>query len=378
MPFNRPTLSELRQRNLSYIQSELKTGGNLLRFSNIGVISDADAGMAHLHYGYLDYIAQQATPYNATDEYLAAWAALKYVFRKPANPATCPTVEFSGTTGRIITAGSLLNRADGYQYRLDYEVTLGAGGPATGSITAVLPSVLDDTTGGGIAGNADAGTSLTLDVAIDGVMSMATAIVKISGGADIESEDAFRSRMLLAYQNTPQGGNDTDYRGWALSVPGITRVWVKRRLQGVGTVGIYIMCDGNDSGGFPVGTDGVSQLEEWGAVKATGDQGRVADFVYPLQPIIAIIYVCAPVAAPVNFVISGISTANSETTAAINAAIDEVFFTEGEPGGKILLSSLLLAIGDVTGTSGFILDSPTTNIQLETGQLPLRGTVTYL
>ncbi|EPZ8124518.1 baseplate J/gp47 family protein [Yersinia enterocolitica] len=378
MPFNRPTLSELRQRNLSYIQSELKTGGNLLRFSNIGVISDADAGMAHLHYGYLDYIALQSTPYNATDEYLAAWAALKDVFRKPANSATCPTVEFSGTTGRVITVGSLLNRADGYQYRLDHEVTLGASGTATGSITAVLPSVLDDTTGGGIAGNADAGTSLTLDVAIDGVQSGATAIVKISGGADIESEDAFRSRMLLAYQNTPQGGNDTDYRGWALAVPGVTRCWVKRRLQGVGTVGIYIMCDGNDSGGFPVGTDGVSQLEEWGAVKATGDQGRVADHIYPLQPIIAFIYVCAPVAAPVNFVISGISTADSETTTAINTAIDEVFFTEGEPGGKILLSSLLLAIGDVAGTSGFILDSPTTNIQLATGQLPLRGTVTYL
>ncbi|CRE62079.1 TPA: baseplate J/gp47 family protein [Yersinia enterocolitica] len=378
MPFNRPTLSELRQRNLSYIQSELKTGGNLLRFSNIGVISDADAGMAHLHYGYLDYIAQQSTPYHATDEYLAAWAALKDVFRKPANPATCPIVEFSGTAGRVILAGSLLNRADGYQYRLDHGVTLGADGTGTGSITAVLPSVLDDTTGGGIAGNADAGTSLTLDVAIDGVMSVATAIVKISGGADIESEDAFRSRMLLAYQNTPQGGNDTDYRGWALAVPGVTRCWVKRRLQGVGTVGVYIMCDGNDSGGFPVGTDGVSQLEEWGAVKATGDQARVADFVYPLQPIIAIIYVCAPIAAPVNFVISGISTASSETTTAINAAIDEVFFTEGEPGGKILLSSLLLAIGDVTGTSGFILDSPTTNIQLDTGQLPIRGTVTYL
>ncbi|CNI75211.1 baseplate J family protein [Yersinia pekkanenii] len=194
---------------------------------------------------------------------------------------------------------------------------------------------MDDTTGGGAAGNADAGTSLTLDVAIDGVQSVSTAIVKISGGADIESEDAFRSRMLLAYQNTPQGGNDTDYRGWALSVPGITRCWVKRRLMGVGTVGIYIMCDGNDAGGFPIGTDGISQFEEWGAVKATGDQGRAADFIYPLQPIIAIIYVCAPVAAPINFVISGISTANNEATTAINAAIDEVFFTEGEPGGKI-------------------------------------------
>ncbi len=79
-----------------------------------------------------------------------------------------------------------------------------------------------------------------------------------------------------------------------------------------------------------------------------------------------------------NFVISGISTAGSETTTAINTAIDEVFFTEGEPGGKILLSSLLLAIGDIAGTSGFILDSPATNIQFETGQLPVRGTVTYL
>ena len=44
--------------------------------------------------------------------------------------------------------------------------------------------------------------------------------------------------------------------------------------MGPGTVVIYIMCDGNDktNHGFPVGTDGVSQLEEWGAVKATGDQ----------------------------------------------------------------------------------------------------------
>ncbi|WP_145490357.1 baseplate J/gp47 family protein [Yersinia rohdei] len=378
MPFNRPTLSELRQRNLSYIQSELKTGGNLLRFSNIGVISDADAGMAHLHYGYLDYIALQSTPYNATDEYLAAWAALKDVFRKPANPATCPTVLFTGTADRVIAEGSLLNRADGYQYRLDDEVIIAVGGTASGSITAVLPSVLDDVSGGGVAGNADAGTSLTLDVAIDGVISVSTAVVKISGGADIESEDAFRSRMLLAYQNTPQGGNDTDYRTWALAVPGVTRCWIKRRLIGAGTVGVYIMCDGNDSGGFPVGTDGVSQLEAWGAVKATGDQGRVADHIYPLQPIIAIVYVCAPVAAPVNFVISGMAAADSATLQAVNAAIDEVLFTEGEPGGRILLSSLLLAIGDVDGTRGFILDSPTTNIQLETGTLPIRGTVTYL
>jgi hypothetical protein len=36
--------------------------------------------------------------------------------------------------------------------------------------------------------------------------------------------------------------------------------------MGPGTVVICIMCDGSDktNHGFPVGTDGISQLEEWG------------------------------------------------------------------------------------------------------------------
>ncbi|MDN0109047.1 baseplate J/gp47 family protein [Yersinia mollaretii] len=378
MPFNRPTLSELRQRNQSYIQSELKTGGNLLRFSNIGVISDADAGMAHLHYGYLDYIAQQATPYHATDEYLAAWAALKDVYRKAATPARGAQIRFSGIAGRVIPTGRLLNRADGYQYRLDKEVSIAADGNTFGEITAILPSPLDDATGGGNRGNSASGTLLSLDIAIDGVQATATALSPIGGGADIESEEAFRSRMLLAYQNVPQGGNDTDYQSWALAVPGVTRCWVKRRLMGAGSVGVYIMCDDNDHDGFPQGSDGISSLESWGAVKATGDQGRVADRIYLEQPIIALVYVCAPVAQPIDFIISGIPYADNETTAAINAAIDEVFFTEGEPGGKILWSSLLLAIGEVAGTSGFIMQSPTANIELETGKLPVRGRVSYL
>ncbi|ENA1760175.1 baseplate J/gp47 family protein [Yersinia ruckeri] len=377
MPFNRPTLTELRQRNKSYIQSELKTTGSLLRFSNLGVISDADAGLAHLHYGYLDYIALQATPFHATDEYLAGWAALKDVFQKPANPATCPSVLFTGTAGRTIAAGAVLNRADGYQYILDSDVTIAPAGTGTGSVTAILSSPLDDVTGGGVAGNADAGTLLTLDVAVEGIPSAAIATVKIAGGADIESEDAFRSRMLLAYQNTPQGGNDNDYRLWALAVPGVTRCWVARRLMGAGTVGIYFMCDGNDNGGFPQGSDGISQREQWGAIKATGDQLRVADAIYPLQPIIALVYACAPTKKPIDFVIAGIAGAGSATVEAINAAIDEVFFEEGEPGGKIYWSSLLLAIGDVPGTSGFVLTSPSTNTQLAIGELPVRGRVTY-
>jgi uncharacterized phage protein gp47/JayE len=379
MPFNRPTLTELRQRNAAFIQSELKNIGALLRFSNLGILGDADAGLSYLHYGYLDWIAQQATPYTATDEYLSAWAALKSITQKPASAATCPTVAFTGAVGAVLPAGTVLNRSDGYQYTLDAGITITVTGTVNGTITAILPDPASDTTGGGAAGNADAGTILTLDAAIGGVNSQATATVAITGGADIETEAAFRSRMLLAYQNTPQGGNDDDYESWALAVSGVTRAWVVRRLMGAGTVGVYIMCDGSDTtnNGFPVGTDGISSLETWGAVKATGDQLRVADYIYPMQPVTALVYVCSPIKTLVNFTISGISSASSTTTAAIAAAIDNVFFEYGTPGGTIYLSDIMAAIAGIPGTEGFILAAPAANIVMATGGMPVRGTVTY-
>lgn len=390
MPFARPTLSELRMRNVAFIESELrgKGLGSLLRFSNLRVLGNADAGMAHLHYGYLDYISLQTTPYTATDEWLAGWAALKNVFRKPAAAATCPQALLTGTAGRTISAGSTVRRSDGYEYSLDAEVTLDADGKGAGSLTAILPDPTTDPTGGGDSGNAPAGTRLTLDVSLPGVDSTITAVTAISGGADIEDEEAFRARMLLAWQDTAQGGNDTDYERWALEVPGITRAWVVRRMMGRGTVGIYIMCDGvsGHPDGFPVGTDGVSQFEPTNARVATGDQGRVANALYPQHNVTAEVWVCGPVPLPVDFEINGISTATTETKAAIKAAIDQVFYNEGSPGVKpavdtppvlIDLSSIELAIASVPGTKGFLLTAPVVNISPGVGELAITGEIVY-
>lgn len=381
MPFKRPTLTELREKNRTQLQSELRKTGALLRYSNMRVLADADAGLAHLHYGYLDYIALQATPFNSTDEWLAGWAGLKSVYQNAANPASTPSYQFSGTAGAPVGKGVVLRRGDGYRYSLVDAVTIGADGTAHGKLTAILPDIIDAPNGGGIDGNADAGTSLTLDISLPGVDASGVMIEPATGGADIETQESLRARMLLAYQSPPQGGSDTDYKQWALAVPGVTRCWPKRRLMGAGSVGVYIMCDGNDetNHGFPVGTDGISQLDDWGAQKATGDQGRVADYIYPLAPVTALVYVCSPVAKTVNFEISGISHVGSDITAAINAAIDNVFFEGGTPegNGKIFLSDLNRAIGDIDGTAGFILVSPAANIELGVGELPVRGEVNY-
>ncbi|MFV8985356.1 baseplate J/gp47 family protein [Serratia fonticola] len=382
MPFKRPTLTELRDKNRIQLESELRKTGSLLRFSNMRILADADAGLSHLHYGYLDYIALQSTPYTSTDEWLSGWAAMKSVYQNAAYAAQTVAYQFSGTPGAKVAKSIVLNRGDGYQYRLDAGVTIGPDGIGVGALTAILPDIVSDPSGGGMSGNADAGTILTLDVALPGIESSGVMIEPAVGGADIEEQENFRARMLLAYQNPPQGGSDTDYKQWALAVPGVTRCWVKRRLMGVGTVGVYIMCDGNDetNHGFPVGTDGISQLDDWGAAKATGDQGRVADHIYPLQPVTALVYICSPVAKIINFEISGISNVGSDVTMAIDAAIDNVFFEGGNPDGtgKIFVSDLNRAIGDIDGTAGFILESPNVNILLGVGELPIRGEVNYI
>ncbi|MBX4661139.1 MULTISPECIES: baseplate J/gp47 family protein [Klebsiella/Raoultella group] len=381
MPFKRKTLSELREENRQFMQAELKNVGALLRFGNLKVLADMDAGMAHLHYAYLDYIALQTNPFTATDEWLAGWMALKQTYRKAATASQSSSVEATGASGARLPAGTVLNRSDGYQYVTDAELIIGAGKKGTTTITAILPDLTDDSTGGGSNGNADAGTILTLDANVSGVDNSLTLVDPATGGADIEGVEDFRQRGLLAYQNPPQGGSDADYKKWALAVSGVTRAWIKRRGMGVGSVVIYIMCDGNDTtnNGFPTGTDGVSSLEDWGVIKATGDQGRVADYIYPLQADTAIIYVCSPIKKIVDLTISGIPDASSETIQAITDAINLLFFDNGNPdgSGKIYLSDVNGVLSQVEGSTGYVLESPTQNIVLDTGELPLLGEVNF-
>src|SRR5579864_8376487 len=91
MPYLRPTLSELKAQVAADIQSGLPGTDPLLRFSSLGVIGRALAGLAQLQYGYTDYIAKQSNPFTATDEFLEAWAALKGIYREPATQAGAST-----------------------------------------------------------------------------------------------------------------------------------------------------------------------------------------------------------------------------------------------------------------------------------------------
>lgn len=386
MPFSRPSLSQLRAQVAADISSGIPGADGLLRFSNLGVLGTTLAGLAQLHYGYLDWIALQATPYTATDEYLEAWAALKGITRNPATAST-GTATFTGINGSVLPSGTQMVRGDGYLYQSTATGTV-ASGAVTVPVTSVLPLIdaVNNPTGSGAASNTPSGTVLTLQSPVLGIQQNGTAATAFTGGADVETDDSLRTRMLQRYQAPPQGGALADYVGWALAVPGVTRAWCAPNGFGAGTVVVYVMLDTAEAGngGFPVGTDGISPDDQGpngprGTI-ATGDQLTVANAIISEQPVTALVYVCAPTANTVDFTISSISTAPTSVRTAIQNAITQIFLEQGSPipGTSVEMSAIEAAIAAIAGTSGFVITAPAGNIANATGKLPVLGTVSYM
>ncbi|ACC71049.1 baseplate J/gp47 family protein [Paraburkholderia phymatum] len=366
MPFSRPTLTDLQTQVASDIASSVPGSDPLLRFSNLRITGRVQAGLAHLHYGYIDWISKQAVPWTSTDEYLAGWGALKNTYLKEATLAT-GSVTFPGSSGTIL-AGTQVVRGDGFIYTTNADATV-SGSSVTVAVTASTP---------GAAGNCDAGTALTLGTAVTGIQSGGTAAAAFTGGADVETQDAFYGRVMSAFQTSPQGGAKGDYATWALQVAGVTRAWVAPNGFGAGTVVVYVMLDSAESAhnGFPQGTNGVA-AGETRAAAATGDQLTVANYLYSLQPVTALVYVCAPTPNTVNFTLTGTTSWSTTTKNAVSAAIAGVLLSNGAPGGTVNMSDIESAIAAVSGTAGFVITSPTGNITSATGALPVLGTMTF-
>lgn len=365
MPFSRPTLTDLRAQAMQDVTaSDLPNADGMLRRAVLRVLAWVVAGLAYLHYGYLDWIARMAVPFTAAQEFLVAWAALVGIIRKPASLAQGPIL-FTGTTGSVIPAGTEIVRSDGVQFTTLADGVIDALGSAIVSVIAVQP---------GAAGQTDAGVQFTIATTIAGVQPGGIANAAFTGGADAEADDALRTRMLQRYAEPPQGGARADYLEWALAVPGVTRAWVFGSTMGPGSVLLYVMLDEAQAifGGFPQGTDGVAGDETRG-VAAMGDQLAVANYIYPREPVTALVYVAAPTAFPINVTITDLDQNTLAVRTAISAALVAVLLQKGEVAGTIYQSDIEEAIASVSGVKHFTLAYPTAPVVMTMGQLPTLG-----
>jgi uncharacterized phage protein gp47/JayE len=363
LPFARPTLTQLQETAIEDITTSGVPGlTGLLRTAVLRVLAWAMAGLAYSVYGYADWIARMGVPFTAEDEFLYAWAALIGVYPKPATAAS-GAATFTGNAGRRIPANTVLSREDGTPYH-----TTATGQIATTQVT--VPIVAD------VAGaftNAADGDTISIATPIIGVNSAGVMSGDCTGGADAETQDALRTRMLLQYRNPPQGGDADDYVLWALQVPGVTRAFCAPLAMGPGTVTVYPMFDGQGDG-FPNGQDGVSPLEPRPAKSiASGDQQLVADHIYGLQPVTAMVYVVAPAPQVIDVTLEALVPNTDDVHAAIIAAISDMFFVEGAPGATLYPSQFYEAILAIPGIDHFIMSDPITEIKLTAGHLPIMG-----
>lgn len=347
MPFNRPTLPELINTALADLLSRLGVD-DALRRADAQVQARVLAGGLTGLYGYISWVAQQIIPDTAEAEYLDRWANIWGVPRKPASAST-GSVSFTVQAGAVVPSGTILQALDGARYA----TTTDASGTAP-TYTAPVQAVV-----AGAAGNRSTGQVLALISPIAGVQATAVAGA-LDGGADIETDDALRQRLITRISNPPQGGSSADYVEWALSVAGVTRAWCYPEELGPGTVTVRFMRD-NDLTAIP----------------DAGEVATVQAYIDNLRPVTAHVTVVAPISSAVNFTIS-LSPDTPANRAAVQAELTDLLLREAVPGGTILLSHIQAAISAASGENDHTLTVPSANVAMSTGYIATMGAITWV
>jgi uncharacterized phage protein gp47/JayE len=370
MPFARPTLTALRNQSVEDITTSGVPGlTGLLRNAVLRVLAWCMAGLAYSVYGYADWISRMGVPFTAEDEYLYAWAALIGIYPLDATAAT-GTAGFTGSPGRVIPALTALTRQDGTPYQTTADGTVDDSGNVQVPMVALIVGALT---------NCDDGTPISIALPIGGINSGGVTVGPTVGGADQETNDALRTRMLAKYAAPPQGGSSADYIEWSLEVPGCTRAWVVGQGYGPGSVVVYPMFDISEAahGGFPQGTDGCA-IEETRGPTAAGDQALIAEHIWPVQPVTSLVYVAAPVPYLVDVTLMALDPNSEEMQTTILAALDDMFLARGEIGGVIYPSDIYEAVLAAPGINHFVVSAPAGAVQAGVGQLPIMGTLTVV
>lgn len=326
-----PTLEDIRDgilRDIANQNPQAAVGAD----SDFRMRANATAAAIEGLYQFQAWTARQITPDTADDEIVERYASLYSMVKKSATPAV-GFVAFGGTVGASINAGVEAKALDGRAYVTTAQGVIGIDGKATLSAQAAMP---------GIAGNQIAGTALVLTTAPAGISSTAT-IISMTAGTDLETPAALRARLLDRLRHPPAGGNEYDYRRWALEVPGVTAAWVYPLRRGLGTVDIAVVSNGVPAPQVLLNT-----------VKA---------YIKTVNPAGGDCQALAPELVAVN-VVAGVEVAGI-TLASVRATVQAVLgaYIGGlKPGDTVLRSRILASITDIPGVTDVILISPPTSV----------------
>ncbi len=369
MSWTTPTLADLRALVRDTIAARLSSSP-LIANSVARVLSDANAGLAHLTLRYLAWLSRQFLPDTAEAEWLRERHARIWLGGWKEATFAAGTISATGVDGSVVPEGSRLSAGVGsavVEFVTTAEKTIGA--------TATTIPVVALTAGA--IGNLEPGSAISFSTAISGVDGGATVIV-MEGGAEEESDDDLRTRVLFRIQNPPMGGDADDYVRWALEVPGVTRAWSSPLEMGMGTVTLRFMMDQLRATTNPL-TNGFPLTQDIAAVHAHLDQKRpiaVKDF-----------FVVAPIAHSIDFTISSLVSDDASTRANIADSVTAMLKDRSAPGHAtngvgqtaqtIYEAWVSEAIMQAAGVDHFDL-AMTDAVMPTNGHMGVLGTITYV
>lgn len=172
----------------------------------------------------------------AWGEWLDMHGNAEKVTRKPAVKAT-GYVTVTGTPGFLIPSGFVFCTegtadAPSKEYESTKETVIDETGAAEVPVAALIE---------GFAYNTTAGTVLLQKQINKDILSV-TNINPITGGTDIEDDEAYRERIDEKVKSSDISyiGNDFDYERWAKEVPGVVSAVTEGAWDGAGTVKVVV------------------------------------------------------------------------------------------------------------------------------------------
>lgn len=328
---NIPTFEEIRAAILRDLAS-LNPAADTAPDSDNYIRASSLASCATGQYAHQAWILRQFFPDTADTEFLERHCNLRGIRRKNATLAA-GTAVVSGNAGAVVPAGVQI-KCGGRFYLTRAEAVLDAQGQASIDVVASVA---------GAAFNQAEPISAQFMAAPAGIASE-VLLQTAHGGTEPETDGALLARLLERLRRPPAGGNQYDYKAWALSVDGVTSAYVYPLRRGLGTVDVAIT-SGND-----VPSDEIIQ--------------QTQDFIDSVRPVTAKnSFVIRPDVTKVNIEvrikIAGDTLEN--ITKNIQSAL-EAHFDAIKPTDPVIISQLEAAISDVNGVFDRVLVSPAGNL----------------
>jgi uncharacterized phage protein gp47/JayE len=234
MSLSTPTTKEISDNIIAQLEASLNQTIPLLPKSFTRVLAKALAAVFVLLYKYGGFIflqmfvqtasAKDTTVNGSIVNPLTFWGRLIGVGDPVAATRAELTIDITVTnqTGSLPSGSQLVSAASGVTYITIGEVLLTAA-----TVSATVRASADQAGGGGAGaiGNLDPGAVLSFANPLANVSRNVVVTAQTVTGANGESTEAYRQRVLDRWQKRLQGGAYSDYEAWAEEVAGIINAY---------------------------------------------------------------------------------------------------------------------------------------------------------